>query len=88
LTAGAQYGVGAIMLGVDLVAASARFDDAANLNELGGYAVVNLRGAYRLAPRWQAFATLHNAGDRHYATALDYVQQGRLFMLGVRYRDL
>ena len=85
-TAGAEYGLGAVTLGVDLVAASRRFDDAANLHELGGYTVFNLRGAYRLTPEWQAFATVSNAADRDYATARDYVQQGRLVMLGVRYR--
>lgn len=85
LTAGAEYGIGSMTLGADLVAASRRFDDAANLHELGGYMVFNLRAAYQLTPQWQGFATIANAGDRDYATALDYVQQGRLVMLGVRY---
>ncbi len=56
-------------------------------NELGGYAVLNLRAGYRLSREWEGFATVINAGDRDYATALDYVQQGRLVMLGVRYRS-
>jgi vitamin B12 transporter len=86
LSAGAEYGVGDLSFGIDLLAANRRFDDAANLDELGGYAVFNLRAAYQLAPEWQAFATVDNAGDRAYATALDYAQQGRLVMLGVRYR--
>ena len=86
LTAGVDYGSGPLTFGADLVVASRRFDDAANLNELGGYAVLNLRAGYQLTPDWQGFATVANAGDRDYATALDYVQQGRLVMLGVRYR--
>ena len=86
LTAGGAYGIGPWSLGADVVAASRRLDDAANLNELGGYAVLNLRAAYRLSPQWQAFATMANATDRDYATALDYVQQGRLVMLGLRFR--
>ena len=48
--------------------------------------MLNLRAGYQLTPDWQGFATVANAGDRDYATALDYVQQGRLVMLGVRYR--
>ncbi len=87
LSAGAEYGVGAVTFGIDLLAANRRFDDTANLNELGGYAVFNLRAAYRLTPEWQTFATVDNAGDRAYATARDYAQQGRLVMLGVRYQS-
>jgi vitamin B12 transporter len=87
LTAGLTYGSGRLTLGGDLVVASRRYDDAANLNELGGYAVINLRAGYRLTPQWEGFATVNNAGDRDYATALHYVQQGRLVMLGVRYRS-
>ena len=34
----------------------------------------------------QAFATIANAGDRAYATAADYAQQGRLVMVGARYQ--
>jgi len=85
LTAGAEYGRDRASVGADVVAASSRFDDAANLSELGGYAVLNLRAAYQVSREWQAFATVNNLADRDYATALDYVQQGRLVMLGVRY---
>jgi vitamin B12 transporter len=67
--------------------AGGRYDDAGNRNPLGGYAVLNLRAGYRLTPEWEGFATALNVGDRDYATALDYVQQGRLVMVGVRYRS-
>ena len=87
LTAGLTYGQGPLTLGGDLVMASRRYDDAANLNELGGYAVLNLRAGYRLTPEWETFAIAINAGDRDYATALHYVQQGRLVLLGMRYRS-
>jgi vitamin B12 transporter len=87
LTAGAEYGRGPVTMGADIVAASRRFDDAANRTELGGYSVINLRAGYQLTPEWQAFATIANVGDRDYATALDYVQQGRLLMVGARYRS-
>jgi vitamin B12 transporter len=87
LTTGLAYGIGRLTVGGDLVVASQRYDDAANRNELGGYAVLNLRAGYRMTPEWEGFATVINAGDRDYATALDYVQQGRLVMLGVRYRS-
>jgi vitamin B12 transporter len=87
LTAGTEYGRGATSIGADLVVASHRFDDAANLSELGGFAVLNLRAAYKVSREWEAFATVNNAGDRNYATARDYVQQGRLVMLGARYQS-
>lgn len=84
LTAGADYGLGPFTVGADLLTASRRYDDSANQQLLGGYLLLNLRAAYRIAPRWEAFATLFNAGDRRYATALIYAQQGRLALLGVR----
>lgn len=87
VTAGAAYGVGDVMVGADLLAANRRFDDAANRQALGGYLVLNLRAAYQLGAGWQAFATVDNAGDRRYATAFGYAPQGRLVMLGVRYRS-
>ena len=85
LTAGADYGLGPFTVGADLLTASRRYDDSANQQLLGGYLLLNLRAAYRIAPRWEAFATLFNAGDRRYATAFNYAQQGRLALLGVRY---
>ena len=86
LTAGAVWGMGDLMLGADLVVASGRYDDAANTRPLGGYALLDLRAAWRLATGWQAFVTVANAGDRAYATAADYAQQGRLVMVGARYQ--
>jgi vitamin B12 transporter len=86
LTAGIAWGLGDFTLGADLLAASGRYDDAANLRPLGGYAIASLRAAWRLARGWQAFATIENIGDRDYATAADYAQQGRLALVGVRYQ--
>ncbi|MGE0798297.1 MAG: TonB-dependent receptor [Lautropia sp.] len=85
LTARIDYGRGPWSFGADLLAASRRFDDAANLNRLGGYALINLRGSYALTPEVELFAALFNAGDRPYTTAYGYRQQGRLALLGVRY---
>ena len=85
LTAGAEYGRGRATVGGDFVAANQRYDDAANLSPLGGYAVLNLRAGYQVTREWQVFATVNNATDRDYATALDYVPQGRLVMVGARF---
>ncbi len=86
LTAGIAWGIGDVMLAADLLVASRRYDDAANARPLGGYALVDLSAAWRLARGWQAFATVGNVGDRAYATAADYAQQGRLVMVGARYQ--
>jgi vitamin B12 transporter len=86
LTAGIAWGVGEFTLGADLLVLSERYDDAANTRRLGGYALIDLRAAWRFAPGWQAYATVANVADRDYATAADYAQQGRLVMLGARYQ--
>ena len=85
LTATVDFGQGPWRAGADLIAASTRFDDAANQDRLGGYALLNLRAAWRLSPDLEVFGSLVNVGDRDYATARHYRQQGRLVLAGIRY---
>src|SRR5215470_1059167 len=63
---------GALQLGVQLSAASVRFDDAANTRRMGGYAIVNLTAEYALATSWTVFALVGNAFDKNYELAADY----------------
>lgn len=85
LTAVIDHGQGDWRVGIDLIAAGSRFDDNANQNPLGGYAVINLRAAYRVAPDLELFGSIANLADRDYATAQYYRRQGRLMLAGVRY---
>jgi vitamin B12 transporter len=82
----ATQSFGALQLGAQLAATSARYDDAANTRRMGGYALVNFTAEYALAPGWTFFALLGNALDKHYELAADYNTAGRNAFAGVRYR--
>ena len=76
----------ALRFGAELIAASARFDDAANTRRMGGYALVNLTADYALGRGWTLFARLDNAFDKRYELAADYNTAGTSVFAGVRYR--
>ena len=77
---------GPLQLGVQLSAASARYDDAANTRRMGGYAIVNLTAEYALAANWTVFALVSNAFDKNYELAADYNTARANAFGGVRYR--
>lgn len=77
--------VGALRLGAELIASSARFDDAANTRRMGGYALLNLVAEYPVDSRWTAFARLNNALDKRYELAADYRTPGANVFAGVRW---
>jgi vitamin B12 transporter len=72
-------------VGAEVVASSARFDDAANTRRMGGYALVNLTAEYRFGNRWTLFARLDNAFDKHYELAADFNTAGANAFVGVRW---
>jgi vitamin B12 transporter len=76
----------ALRVGAELTAASERFDDAANMRRMGGYATVNLTADYALAAGWTLFARLDNVLDKRYELAADYNTPGASVFAGVRYR--
>jgi vitamin B12 transporter len=49
-----------------------RYDDAENLNRLGGYGLVDLRFGYQIDTSWTVRLTAHNVFDKDYATAKDF----------------
>jgi vitamin B12 transporter len=76
----------ALRVGAELIASSARFDDAANTRRMGGYALVNLTADYALGEGWTLFARLNNAFDKRYELAADYNTAGANVFAGIRYR--
>ena len=62
------------------------FDNAANTTRLGGYALVDLRASLPLGHGVEVYGRIENAGDRRYATALNYGTAGRGAFAGVRVR--
>jgi vitamin B12 transporter len=83
---GVTQAIGALQLGVQVVASSARYDDSGNTRRMAGYALVNLNAEYAWTRQWALFAVLGNALDRHYELAADYNTMGANFFGGVRYR--
>ena len=60
------------------------FDDPANHIALGGYTLVDIRGSYPVGLATELYARLENLTDRHYETAYQYGQLGRVGFLGAR----
>lgn len=82
-TAWAGWGLGAA-----LQAAGPRFDDAANLRRMGGYAVLNLRAQRALAPGLTLELRLDNVADKAYELARTYPTGGRRATVGLRWASL
>lgn len=70
---------------IEVDAAGHRFDDAANKVRLGGYALTNLYGAYRVTRDWSVFSRINNVFDRDYTLANGYATPGVNAFVGVRY---
>ncbi|RZS58066.1 TonB-dependent receptor domain-containing protein [Sphaerotilus mobilis] len=76
---------GAWRYGTSIQAHAHRYDDAANLRRLAGYATVDLHSAWSVTSDWQLSARLNNLADRTYETARGFNQAGRALYVGVRY---
>jgi len=60
------------------------FDDAANATSLGGYVLVDLRASYRLLSHLEVYGRIENVADKHYETAYQYGNIGRVAFAGIR----
>jgi vitamin B12 transporter len=79
---------GRFSFGATWFVAGHRFDDLANLNELGGYSTVDLRSSYQFARSWMLQLQLSNLLDKHYETAQYYNQPGRACYVTLRYHPI
>ena len=86
LTAGVDYTTGVWKLGAALLAASERFDNAANTLRLEGYTTLDVSADYTLAKDWTLQARLNNLTDAVYQTANGFNQAGRTVYFTVRYQ--
>jgi len=73
-------------LGLDLQAAGARYDNAANTQRMGGYSVLNLRAERALTADLVLDLRIDNAGDKDYQLARTYPTGGRTALVGLRWR--
>jgi vitamin B12 transporter len=81
-SAGADYVAGAWRFGASALFVGSRPDSGV---VLGGYAVVDLRVAWKPRTEWQVEARLANALDRTIEPVRDYRGLGRQAWIGVRY---
>ena len=77
---------GDFAFGTTVNAAGSRFDDAANLVRVGGYATVDLRVEYAFHSDWTVLARVTNLFDRDYQLVDWYNQPGREFGLNLRWQ--
>ncbi|MFC5459359.1 TonB-dependent receptor domain-containing protein [Massilia niabensis] len=82
---GADYRAGRLDTGAELQVSGARFDDAANLRRLGGYALLNLYATWQLNADLSLLARVNNAADKEYELARNYGTGGRSWFAGLRY---
>jgi vitamin B12 transporter len=81
-----QQQVGPVQLGVEYVASSLRYDDAANLVKMGGYGIVNLTAQWPFAKGWSLLLRGNNVFDKNYELAADYSTGGAQVFAGVRWQ--
>ena len=85
-TLGADTAWAGWALGLELQAAGARYDNAANTQRMGGYGVVNLRAERALTADLVLDLRIDNAGDKDYQLARTYPTGGRTAQVGLRWR--
>ncbi len=78
--------VGPVQLGLEYVASSVRYDDAANLVRMGGYGIVNLTADWPFAPGWSLLVRGNNIFDKNYQLAADFSTGGAQVFAGVRWQ--
>jgi vitamin B12 transporter len=72
-------------LGSELELVGRRYNDAANLQRLDGYGLVNVYASKRLGPDWTLLARVDNVGDKDYQTARGYATAGQTFYVGMKW---
>lgn len=82
---GIDYVASGLTTGADIVFSDYRFDNAANTDRLGGYALLNLRATYDLGNNWQVFGRWNNVLDKSYELAKGYQTPSSNVFVGVRY---
>jgi vitamin B12 transporter len=81
----ASYEIQQFDIGAELQASGSRFDDAANVNRLGGYGLLNLYTTWRFTPDWSLLLRLDNALDKRYDLARNYGTAERSWFAALRY---
>jgi len=62
-----------------------RFDDAANVNRLAGYGLLNLHSTWQFTPDWSLLVRVNNVTDKNYEVVRNYGTSGRTWFAALRY---
>src|SRR6185312_13785317 len=81
----ADRSFGRLSVGASWYIAGHTYDDIANQNPLGGYALTTLRAGWQVNRDWKLQLALNNVFDKKYETAWFYNQPGRNVMLTVHW---
>ena len=63
-----------------------RFDDAANINEVPGYGLVNVAVRHKISKSWELGGRINNLFDKQYQTVDTFNELGRNVLVTVAYR--
>jgi len=77
---------GPVQLGVEFIASSLRYDDAADQIRMGGYGIVNLTLEWPFAKGLTLLLRGDNVFDKNYQLAADYSTGGATVFAGVRWQ--
>jgi vitamin B12 transporter len=72
-------------LAADWLLTGERFNNAANTQRLGGYALVNVAVGKTVAPGWSVLARVDNLADKNYQTVTGYATAGRTLYVGLKW---
>lgn len=84
-TFGAETDLAQWAVGTEVQAAGERYDNAANTQRLGGYALVNVRASTAIAAGLTLEARIDNLADKRYQLARTYNTAGRTVQVATRW---
>jgi vitamin B12 transporter len=84
-TLGADTHFAAWTVGAEAQFSGRRYEDAANMQPLGGYALVGLYASTHLSKDWTLLARVDNLADKNYQLANTFTTAGRTFYASLRW---
>ena len=82
---GADYKSGKVNLGTNVTLTSTRWGNAANTQEMSGFALMNLYASYAFDNNWSVFMRWNNIFNSSYQLAYGYNTPGSNVFAGVKY---
>jgi vitamin B12 transporter len=77
---------GQVQLGLEFVASSLRYDDAADTVRMGGYGIVNLTAEWPFTTGLTLLLRCNNVFNKNYQLAADYATGGSTFFANLRWQ--